>query len=162
MKVFLSHSTKDQQFVEVLAVALKTEKIEPWICGVDVEFGRNFVAEINEGLREADLAVLFWSPEATRSDWTRLGHQALILHDWGRLEEAMARLKKQEALCLALGDRSGLAHGYGKWGLLARAQRDRKAEQEKLSAALHIFSELNMARARDAVREELEKTERAT
>ena len=90
------------------------------------------------------------------------GNQGLILHAWGRLEEAMALLKKQEELCLELGDRSGLAHCYGKWGLLARAQRDWKAEQEKLSAALHIFSELNMARARDAVREELEKTERAT
>ena len=44
----------------------------------------------------------------------------------------MALLKKQEELCLELGDRSGLAHCYGKWGLLARAQRDWKAEQEKL------------------------------
>ena len=26
--------------------------------------------EVNEGLRDADLTVLFWSPEAARSDWT--------------------------------------------------------------------------------------------
>ena len=72
MKVFLSHSTKDKQFVQTLAAELKAEKIEPWICEVDVEFGGNFVAEIEEGLRDADLTVLFWSPEAARSDWTRL------------------------------------------------------------------------------------------
>jgi TIR domain len=72
MKVFLSHSTKDKQFVQTLAAELETEKIEPWICEVDVEFGGNFVAKIEEGLRDADLTVLFWSPEAARSDWTRL------------------------------------------------------------------------------------------
>ena len=72
MKVFLSHSTKDKQFVQTLAAELETEKIEPWLCEVDIEFGENFVAKIEEGLREADLTVLFWSPEAGRSDWTRL------------------------------------------------------------------------------------------
>jgi hypothetical protein len=68
----LSHSTKDKQFVQTFADELKAEKIEPWICEVDVEFGGNFVAEIEEGLRDADLTVLFWSPEAARSDWRRL------------------------------------------------------------------------------------------
>jgi len=72
MKVFLSHSTKDKQFVQTLAAELKAEKIEPWLCEVDIEFGQNFVAKIEEGLRDADLTVLFWSPEAARSDWTQL------------------------------------------------------------------------------------------
>src|SRR5580693_5899118 len=72
MKVFLSHSTKDKRFVQALAAELKAEKIEPWLCEVDIEFGQNFVAEIEKGLRDADLTVLFWSPEAARSDWTRL------------------------------------------------------------------------------------------
>ena len=35
------------------------------------------------------------------------GNQALILTDWGRLEEGMALLKKEEALCHELGDRGG-------------------------------------------------------
>jgi hypothetical protein len=30
MKVFLSHSTKDQQFVQPFAAELKAEKIEPY------------------------------------------------------------------------------------------------------------------------------------
>jgi len=72
MKVFLSHSTKDKQFVQTLAGELEAEKIEPWLCEVDIELGDNFVVKIEEGLRDADLAVLFWSPEAARSDWTRL------------------------------------------------------------------------------------------
>jgi hypothetical protein len=72
MKVFLSHSTKDKQFVEAFAEELKAEKIEPWLCEVDIELGDNFVAKIEEGLRDADLTVLFWSREAARSNWTRL------------------------------------------------------------------------------------------
>src|SRR5580700_9308966 len=72
MKVFLSHSTKDKQFVQTFATELEAENIQSWICEVDVEFGGNFVAKIEEGLRDADLTILFWSPEAARSDWTRL------------------------------------------------------------------------------------------
>jgi tetratricopeptide (TPR) repeat protein len=86
------------------------------------------------------------------------GNQALILQAWGRLEEAFELLKKQEALCLELGSRSDLAYCYANWGLLAREQHDPKTEREKLTAALDIFTELNMPRERDEVRAELEKT----
>jgi hypothetical protein len=82
------------------------------------------------------------------------GNQALILQAWGRLEEALALHKKQEALCLELGDKGGLQRSYGNqalilywnWGLLAREQRDRNTEREKLAAALVIFTDLKMPR----------------
>ena len=86
------------------------------------------------------------------------GNQALILQAWGRLEEAMALHKKEEALCLELGNRSSLGYCYWNWGLLAREQRDRNTESEKLAAALVIFTDLKMPRERDAVEAELEKT----
>jgi hypothetical protein len=89
------------------------------------------------------------------------GKQAGILKAWGRLEEAMALLKKQEALCLELGNRRSLAYCSWEWGLLARDQRYRKTEQEKLAASLDIFTELNMPRELDAVRAELEETKAA-
>ena len=57
MKVFLSHSTKDKQFVQTLASELEAEKIEPWLCEIDIEFGQNFLAEIEKGLRRADLTI---------------------------------------------------------------------------------------------------------
>jgi hypothetical protein len=47
LSVFLSHSTKDRQFVEMLAAEL------------DIEFGPNFVAKIEKGMRDANLTVLF-------------------------------------------------------------------------------------------------------
>jgi TIR domain len=58
MKVFLSHSTKDKQFVQVLAAELKRERMELWLREIDIDFGQNFVAEIEKGLREADLTIL--------------------------------------------------------------------------------------------------------
>ena len=70
----------------------------------------------------------------------------------------MTLYKKGEALFRELGMRRDLAYCYWSWGLLARKQRDRKAEREKLAAALDIFTELNMPGERDAVRAELEKT----
>ena len=36
----------------------------------------------------------------------------MILKDWGRLEEAMALLEKQEALCIELGNKAGLSVCY--------------------------------------------------
>jgi len=86
------------------------------------------------------------------------GNQASILKARGRLEEAMALHKKHEALCLGLGNKGSLAHCYWTWGLLAREQHDSNTEREKLTAALDIFTVLNMPRERDAVLAELEKT----
>jgi hypothetical protein len=100
MKVFLSHSTKDKQFVQTLAAELKAEKIEPWLCEVDIEFGEIFVAKIEEGLRDADLTVVFWSPEAAPSDWTRLEWTSVIARE---ISESRTRLKlDQQIACTRL------------------------------------------------------------
>jgi hypothetical protein len=82
MKVFLSHSTKDKQFVQTLAAELKAEKIEPWLCEVDIEFGHNFVAKIEEGLRDADLTNQTRPTSATstrmKTSFTYKGHSVVI------------------------------------------------------------------------------------
>ena len=70
MKVFLSHSTKDKEFVQRLAAALEDADFKPWLCEVDIDRGQNFVTKINEGLGQSDLAILVWSPHAAESAWT--------------------------------------------------------------------------------------------
>jgi TIR domain/NB-ARC domain len=70
MKVFLSHSTKDDAFVEKLSLALEANGFTPWRCESDVGKGDNFVAKINEGLSHSDLALLLWSSHAASSAWT--------------------------------------------------------------------------------------------
>jgi tetratricopeptide (TPR) repeat protein len=49
------------------------------------------------------------------------GNQALVLLDWGRLEEAMALQKNVEALCLELGNKDGLQRSYGNQAVILRA-----------------------------------------
>src|ERR1022692_1802511 len=71
MKVFLSHSVKDAEFVERLADALIAADFEPWLCEVDIEKSENIVAKIEEGLAQCDLALVVWSPDAATSNWTK-------------------------------------------------------------------------------------------
>jgi tetratricopeptide (TPR) repeat protein len=70
MKVFLSHSAKDKDFVEKLAAAMTAAGFESWLCEIDVEKNDNFVIEIEKGLVWCDVALLVWSPEAAGSKWT--------------------------------------------------------------------------------------------
>jgi tetratricopeptide (TPR) repeat protein len=81
MNVFLSHSTKDAAFVEKLAAALEAEGITPWLCEVDIITGDNFVARIDEGLRDSDLALLVFSPAAAKSDWTRVEWTSVLARE---------------------------------------------------------------------------------
>ena len=78
MKVFLSHSTKDKEFVQRLAAALDGADFTPWLCEVDIDRGENFVARINEGLAQSDLALLVWSPDAAKSAWTEQEWTSLL------------------------------------------------------------------------------------
>jgi hypothetical protein len=71
MKVFLSHSTKDKEFVQRLAAALTSAGFTPWLCEVDIERGENFVGRIEEGLTRCDIALVVWSPDAATSSWTK-------------------------------------------------------------------------------------------
>jgi len=51
-------------------MALEASGFTPWLCEVDIERGANFVAKINEGLAQSDLALLIWSQHAANSAWT--------------------------------------------------------------------------------------------
>jgi len=85
------------------------------------------------------------------------GNQALILIQQNRLEDALVLLQKSETICIELGLKRDLGYCYYYWGLLARAQGDKKTEKEKLEQALAIFTDLKMPRQRDAAQAELEK-----
>jgi TIR domain len=71
MKVFLSHSTKDKGFVQRLADALAGADFTPWLCEMDIEKNENLVSEIEKGLTECDVALVVWSPDAAKSEWTK-------------------------------------------------------------------------------------------
>jgi tetratricopeptide (TPR) repeat protein len=89
MRIFLSHSTKDGDFVKKLAIALEANGFTPWLCEVDIEKGANFVARINDGLKQSDLALLVWSPDAAESVWTEQEWTVLLAQ---QVEERKIRL----------------------------------------------------------------------
>ena len=70
MRIFLSHSTKDADFVQRLAIALETEGFTPWLCEVDIEKARTSSPRSTKGLAQSDLALLIWSQHAANSAWT--------------------------------------------------------------------------------------------
>jgi tetratricopeptide (TPR) repeat protein len=89
LTVFLSHSTKDGAFVEKLAIALDDAGFSPWRCEVDIEKGDNFVAKINDGLAQSELALLVWSPDAANSAWTEQEWTTLLAQ---QVEQRKVRL----------------------------------------------------------------------
>jgi len=89
MKLFLSHSTKDKEFVEKLAAALWADGIDAWWCEVEIGHGDDFVAKIEEGLQDSDLVVLVLSPDAAQSAWTRREWTASLARE---VEESRIRL----------------------------------------------------------------------
>jgi len=89
MKVFLSHSTKDKEFVQNLAQQLQAVDIEPWLCEVDVLYGDDFVGEIERGLRESNVTLLVWSPDAAGSSWTGKEWRSVLARE---IEESRTRL----------------------------------------------------------------------
>jgi hypothetical protein len=150
MKVFLSHSTKDKQFVQTLAAELEGEKIEPWLCEVDIEFGHNFVAEIEENLRDADLTVLFWSPEAARSDWTRLEWTSVTARE---ISESRTRLGVVLLRDCAIPELLRVKHRI-----------DARTDPEKVGAGRYLGKRRDSARSRSAglvAREEAESNRRS-
>src|SRR5271157_1060062 len=75
--------------------------------------------------------------QAERQLGLSYGNQAVILKDWGRLEEAMALHQKAETICRKLGDNGNLATIYGNqavilktWGRLEEALALLKRQEE--------------------------------
>jgi hypothetical protein len=97
---------------------------EAWLSYRGYELARR-TGELDAALRitrrEEDLRAGRDDREAKDGLQHSYGNQALILKAWGRLEEALALHKKEEALCLELGDKDGLQRSYGNQALILKA-----------------------------------------
>src|SRR5690349_7407558 len=70
MRAFLSHSSVDKQVV--IAVHKGLEKDTTWLDRAEIEWGDMFLEKIAEGIESATDFVLFWSSNASMSEWVRL------------------------------------------------------------------------------------------
>lgn len=82
-KVFLSHASKDKQFVDHLASDLEKHSIPVWYDKFDLKIGESVPGKINEGIADAQYFAIVLSPAAINSKWV--------------IEELNAGLMKQAA-----------------------------------------------------------------
>ncbi|HUA61488.1 MAG TPA: toll/interleukin-1 receptor domain-containing protein [Verrucomicrobiae bacterium] len=70
MRAFLSHSSIDKEVV--ISVYKGLEKDSTWLDRAEIEWGDLFLERIAEGIASATDFVLFWSTNASKSEWVRL------------------------------------------------------------------------------------------
>jgi len=71
MKIFISHSHKDDVLARKIADSLKTAGFNVWDDTDEIMPGDNWAAKIAEGLRESEAMVVLLTPAALESTWVR-------------------------------------------------------------------------------------------
>ena len=68
-RIFISYSSKDQQFVDKLYLQLKQSGQPVWLNTESIPKGEHWYDEMSKGLRETDLLILVVSEDAIASKW---------------------------------------------------------------------------------------------
>lgn len=69
VKVFISHSFNDHDFVLLLAEKLRKDSIDVWIDDWELKVGDSIVQKINEGLENSSFLMIVFSEFSIKSDW---------------------------------------------------------------------------------------------
>ncbi|WP_067937022.1 toll/interleukin-1 receptor domain-containing protein [Alicyclobacillus kakegawensis] len=83
-KIFLSHSSKDKEFVRKLAADLKELGHDIWFDEWEIRVGDSIVSKINQGIADADYVVIVLSPNAVESGWVEREWQSKY---WNEIQE---------------------------------------------------------------------------
>lgn len=71
MKVFISHSSKDDALATKIATYLKDAGLDVWYDKYEIMPGDNWADKIAQGLRESDAMVILLTEGALRSEFMR-------------------------------------------------------------------------------------------
>lgn len=71
MKVFIIHSSDDKNFVSKLGADLVKNEIPIWISDWEIKVGDNIVEKIEDGIRNASLAIVVVSAKSNESIWCK-------------------------------------------------------------------------------------------
>ncbi len=77
-KVFISHNKADRKTARLLAIALVEQGIDVWYDEWNLSPGDSIAGGIEQGLSDADVLVLVWSHNASRSNWVGAEIRAYI------------------------------------------------------------------------------------
>jgi hypothetical protein len=94
--VFLSHSSKDKDFVRQLHADLKAIGHQPWLDEWEIKVGECIVTKVERALADADFVVVVMSPNSVASGWVDREWKAKY---WNEITE-----KKITVLPLMLAD----------------------------------------------------------
>ena len=69
MKVFISHSSKDIEFVRKLSSDLQNNGIDPWYSENEISLADSIITRMNEGLKSAKFVIAVLSEYSLASPW---------------------------------------------------------------------------------------------
>ncbi len=76
--VFLSYSTQDRTLVQELSQMLDQANLRVWIDEEQIEYGRNILDGIEEGLAQSRFLFACLSPSFATSKWCQTEYRALL------------------------------------------------------------------------------------
>lgn len=78
MKVFCSHRSTDKPAVEDFARRLRDRGIDAWLDKWEIQSGHDLVEQINRGLEQCDVGLVFFSSQSSSGKWVSAEVGALI------------------------------------------------------------------------------------
>jgi len=69
--LFISYSTKDQEFAERLRTDLRAKGVRCWFAPYDIRSGKKLHEQIDEAIRVHDKLLLILSPASMESEWVK-------------------------------------------------------------------------------------------
>ncbi len=79
MKIFISHSSKDKEFVWKLAADLRLNQIDVWYDDWELNWGDSIVEKIQKGIYESSFQIIVLSPNSIESKWVKEELNAAIM-----------------------------------------------------------------------------------
>jgi len=70
-KIFISYSSKDEDFVQRLADGLKEQGIDVWFAKEKIKVGDSITGKISQGLEECNFFAVVLSKNSVGSDWIK-------------------------------------------------------------------------------------------
>ena len=88
-KIFLSHSSKDEQFIKWLNIDLRNKGYNTWLDEWEIKVGDSIPQKISHGIEECDFVIVVLTKEAVKSNWVENEWQAKY---WDEIKEGKVKV----------------------------------------------------------------------
>lgn len=85
--IFISHTTKDDTFVQELRAALEASGLRTWVDSRELIAGNKLAPEIEQAIKDARQFIVVLSPNTVNSPWVRKEIQQALKVEQGRKDE---------------------------------------------------------------------------